>query len=177
MIKTRYTATARALHWLIALLLVAQIGLGLASDWGGRNTEALLLPHHVRFGILIFGLMLLRLLWRISHRPPRFPSTTSEWQATGARFVHASIYLVLFTLPISGYILWVWIGRSVDWGGVGRVPRLFEPPAEDETWRSIAGYIHEYAGYALYGLVAIHIAAALWHQFFRRDGLIRERML
>jgi cytochrome b561 len=61
--------------------------------------------------------------------------------------------------------------------GVLQVPRLFSPPADDETWRAIAWYVHYWSGWALLGLVLLHVAGALWHQYIRRDGLISQRML
>lgn len=83
---------------------------------------------------------------------------------------------MLFILPLSGYVLWAWIGRPLKWFGLFPIPILFVG-GEDETWRSVAGYTHNYAGFVLMGLAVIHIGAALWHEFIKGDGLIGNRML
>lgn len=172
----RYTRTARWLHWIIAILALGQIALGLAADKAQKPLAGQLLDQHVRVGLLILALMVLRLLWRLTHRPPSLPVDTPPWQRVSAQAVHSSIYLLLFLLPFSGYVLWAWIGRPLSWFGIAPIPILFEG-GDDETWRSIAGYTHEYAFYVLAALLAAHIVAAFWHQFVRRDRLISDRML
>lgn len=98
------------------------------------------------------------------------------WQHWVAKAVHLLLYLLLFILPLSGYILWAWIGRPLDWFGLFPIPILFDG-GDDETWRSIAGYTHNYAGIVLLVLLTIHISAALWHEFVKGDRLISERMI
>lgn len=173
---TRYDSVARLLHWAVALLVFAQLGLGYAADWAARPVAAWFFTQHVRIGVLILSLMCLRLLWRLSHRPPPLPPETPRWQLGTAMGVHLSLYLLLLILPLSGYVLWAWIGRPLDWFGLFPIPILFEG-GEDETWRSIAGYTHSYAGYVLLALLLTHIGAALWHEFVKRDRLISTRML
>lgn len=99
-----------------------------------------------------------------------------RWQALAATGVHLSLYALLVALPVSGYVLWAWIGRPLDWFGLFDIPILFRG-GDDEYWRSVAGYAHLYFGYLLMMLIAAHIIAALWHEFVRRDRLISDRML
>ena len=68
------------------------------------------------------------------------------------------------------------IGSPLDWFGIVPIPILFTG-GDDETWRSIAGYTHIFAGYALIAMIVGHIGAALWHECIHRDRLIRDRML
>lgn len=172
----RFTWAARALHWIIAFLVLGQIALGLASDNSREPLSIWLLDKRVQIGLLIFALMILRLLWRMTHRPPPFPAAIAVWQRVAAAGVHRLLYILLLLMPVSGYVLWVWIGRPLSWFGLIQIPILFES-GDDETWRSIAGYAHEYSAYVLIALLITHIGAALFHEFILRDHLIRDRML
>ena len=176
MALSRYNLTARVLHWLVAVLVIAQLSLGFAADWAGRPLAAFLLDQHVRIGLLILSLMILRLLWRLVKYVPPPPPTMPKWQVWAAKAAHWLLYLLLFILPVSGYVLWAWIGRQLDWFGLFPIPILFTG-GEDETWRSIAGYTHSYAGFVLIALLMTHIGAALWHEFINGDRLISGRML
>jgi cytochrome b561 len=175
MANLRYSRPAIVLHWTVAVLVLAQIGLGFAADWLTRPLSDAMLDQHVRLGLLIFALMILRLSWRLSHRPPPMPVAVPRWRQRGARMVYLAFYLLLLLLPVTGYVLWAWTAPTLSFWGWGMVPILFTG-GEDETWRSIAGYAHEYGGYAVTALVILHIAAALHHQFVARDMTIGDRM-
>ncbi len=175
MISSRYSTPARVLHWAVAVLAIAQIMLGWASDWSERPWSQYFTDQHVRVGILIFLFMLLRISWRLGHRPPPLPRDFPAWQRQSVGVVHWMLYLLLLAMPVSGYVLWAWSGNSLSFWGVGTVPILFVG-GDDEYWRSVAGYAHEYGAYAITALVLLHIAAALHHQFVAKDMTIGERM-
>ncbi len=175
MAALRYTRPAILLHWSIAVLVLIQIVLGFATDWTERPQSDSLLAQHVRVGLLILALMILRITWRVAHRPPPMPDAVPRWRQGGARLVYAALYLLLVLLPITGYVLWAWTGPRLDLWGLATVPILFVG-GDEETWRSIAGYAHEYGGYAISALVLLHIAAALHHQFVAKDMRIGVRM-
>ena len=160
----------------MAVLVILQLVLGVAADKASKPLAGQLLNQHVRIGLLILALIVLRSVWRATHAPPPLPASVPPWQRLAASGAHRLIYLLLFVLPISGYVLWGWIGRPLDWFGLFDIPILFEG-GDDETWRSIAGYSHVYAAYLLMALLVTHIAAALWHEFVGRDHLISKRML
>ncbi len=171
----RYRRPAVLLHWIVACLTLVQIALGFAADWSERPLSDSLLSQHVRVGLLILFLMILRITWRLTHRPPPMPPAVPQWRQTGARLVYAAFYLLLILLPVTGYVLWAWTRPTLSFWGLGAVPILFTG-GDDELWRSIAGYAHEYGGYAIVGLVLIHIAAALHHHFVAKDMMIGDRM-
>ncbi len=175
MTSRRYSTPARVLHWAVAVLAIAQILLGWAADWSERPLSDLFIDQHVRVGILIFLLMLLRISWRLGHQPPPMPRDFPTWQRHSAGVVHWILYLLLLAMPVSGYVLWAWSGKSLSFWGVGTVPILFTG-GDDEFWRSVAGYAHEYGAYTISALVLIHIGAALHHQFVAKDMSIGERM-
>lgn len=172
----RYNRTARLLHWIVAFLVIAQLSLGYAADWTAKPVSGVLLDQHVRVGLLILLLMILRLLWRGFRAPPPHSDALPHWHRRAASTVHGLLYLLMFIVPASGYVLWAWIGRSLGWFGLFPIPILFAG-GDDETWRSVAGYTHEYGVYAVLFLLTLHIGAALWHELVMGDRLISERML
>ena len=85
--------------------------------------------------------------------------------------------MLLLLLPVSGYVIWVWMDAPRQLLGVLWLPALFVPPADDESWRALAWYVHVGGAWVLSLLVVLHVAAAAWHQWWRRDGLISRRLL
>lgn len=173
---SRYNLLARLLHWIVAILVFLQLFLGFAADRADTRAAEPLIDRHVQVGVLVLSLMALRLLWRSFRAPPALPDKHPLWQRRAARAVHHFIYALLFIMPVSGYVLWAWMGKPLDLFGLVPIPILFRG-GDDETWRSIAGYSHTYAGFVLIALLTLHVTAALWHQFIRRDGLITKRMI
>lgn len=175
MATKRYSLVARVLHWLVAGLVAVQIALGFATDWTTRPLSDDVLDQHVRLGIAILVLVVLRLLWRLGNPPPPLPEALASWQRRTAALAHGSLYALLILMPLTGYVLWAWTGPKLDWWGAGSIPIVFRG-GDDEMWRSVAGYAHEYGAYGITALILVHIAAALHHAFVARDLSIRERM-
>lgn len=176
MTSARHTAPARILHWLIAALLIVQIGLGLGADGAPRARAEALGNLHAQLGVVLLALILVRIGWRIAAPPPPLPASLGAWQRRGAAGVHRALCALLFAMPVSGLVVWMWIGGPLVLMGLVPLP-LPRLAGEDEFWLSVAGHAHEWGAWALIGLAAGHIAAALWHQLVRRDRLISQRML
>ncbi len=177
-VSERYSTPARVLHWSVAVLLLVQWSLGLAAEnEGDRSASFRLLQVHFQLGTVLYAAILLRVGWRLQRRPPSSSIVERRWRARLASTVHGALYLLMITIPLSGYVIWVWMDAPMSVFGAFDLPRVFTPPDEDETWRANAWYIHHYSAYALGALVIIHVGAALWHQFIVRDGLISRRML
>lgn len=175
MSSERYSLAARLLHWAVAILVLAQIALGFGADWSERPVSDRLLDQHVRIGVLVLALLILRLSWRFAVHPPSMPGEVSRWRSQVATIVHRAFYALLIIMPVSGYVVWAWTGPTLDWWGIGQVPIVFRG-GDAELWRSVAGYSHEYGAYAMTSLILLHIAGALHHQFVERNNLIRRRM-
>ena len=173
----RSPACLRRLHWAVAAGVAVQLALGWGSETGIDGTDGMrLLRAHFQRGMVLLALMLLRVVCRLFHCMPPADVGEPRWRRSVAGCVHAALYLLLFLLPVSGYVIWVWMEAPLDVLGV-RMPKLFVPPADDETWRAVAWYVHITGVWILSALVALHVAAALWHQWVRRGGLISRRML
>lgn len=172
----RYPLGLRFLHWLMAALVPVQFCIGwaaehLAPDGSGKT----LLMAHFQLGITLAGLLLTRLIWRLCSRIDA-PRNQPPWRARAAHWVHASLYALLIAICVSGYVIWVWMEAPMGFLGSVEIPRLFTPPS-DEGPRALSWYVHVWGGRLLCALIALHMGAALWHQFVRKDGLIRRRML
>ena len=172
----RHHAVARALHWTVAGLVPPQLALGFAAERvADRGLSDALLAMHFQLGMLILGLMAVRVLWRVVRGTPT-PVHTPGWRAHGARGVHGGMYVLLLAIPVSGYVIWIWMDAARELLGVIEVPSLFSPPRDDESGRAAAWYMHFYGAWSLSALLVGHVMAALHHQFVLRDDLIGRRM-
>lgn len=168
----RYSRTAIALHWLVAALVVAELAWGpwmqtIPKQPVGPRVDAF--NAHKSLGILILALVLVRLGWRLAHRPPPLPPMP-RWRALGARASHAILYLALVAQPLVGFM-----GSAAS----GYPVRLFGvvlPPLMDrhDALKAALSSAHAAVATVLAATIAVHVAAALWHAR-AGDGVI-ERM-
>lgn len=172
-----WNRVAQSLHWIVAVMLLVQFILGwLTENAPDRQAEFIFGRSHFQLGMLLAGLILMRLLWRLSNTaPPPLPDEPA-WRRRLATTVHSLIYLTLIVLLISGYIVWVHMREPMDLLGLVTVPTVFSPVPDNESLWAGAWYVHFFAGWTLVGLTILHVVAALYHQFVLRDGLVR-RML
>jgi cytochrome b561 len=164
----RYDRGAIGFHWSMALLFVIVGVLGLLHDSWPRGTQSFWINLHALLGLLLWVLLMARFWWRGIHPPPALPPEAGELSRRLSRPVHLLIYLLLFVTPILGIVTFIWHGRVFDFGvfkvdfAVAKNRAIFHPTEE----------IHMYLAYALFALAGLHVLAALWHQFIRRDGLL-----
>lgn len=180
----RYTTVAIVLHWTIALLLIGQIAGGFfmhnLPDADPRKFE--LFQLHKSFGISILLLTIVRLGWRLGHKPPPLPAGMAGWERAAARGAHVGFYFLLIALPLVGWALVSVspLASSIPTYLFGVVPwphlPLFETVADREAVADAFAEIHEYLAFAAIGLIAVHVGAALKHHFVNRDDVL-ARML
>lgn len=168
----RYTTTAIALHWLIAAGVIAQIALGwwmqsIPKEPPGSRLAAFNL--HKSIGISIFLLMLARVAWRATHRPPALPPMPL-WQARAARINHALLYACLVIMPLAGFTASSFSGRPIVYFG-NPLPLWF---AKNEAVSTVFYAIHLVTSCVLVAAIGVHVLAALKHQLVDRDGLMRR---
>jgi cytochrome b561 len=169
-----YTGTAKVLHWLILLLLIAQFIFAWTMPHIGRNTPVTtLISLHFTFGVIVLAVAVVRLGWRVTHREPAPADGVPPWQTATAHVVHWALYLLLFVVPILGWINASWRGMPVVMFGY-ELPRLIATRAPGWQW---TGDVHGLlSNYVMLGLVGLHVVAALYHHVIRRDDVLR-RML
>ncbi|HEX5487956.1 MAG TPA: cytochrome b [Rhodanobacteraceae bacterium] len=173
--QARYTRTAIFLHWLIFALLIAQYTIGWTMPHIGRNTPVTtLISLHFSIGVLIVGVIVVRLVWRIVRGEPAPEAGVPPWQVYSARVIHWLLYLLLVVVPILGWINASYRGMPVTFFELVQMPQLVATRAAGWGW---TGDIHMLiAEYGILPLVGLHVAAALYHYFIRRDRVL-QRML
>jgi cytochrome b561 len=169
--RDRYTATAIALHWLIALLLLGQFAFGLMLDDIPRGTPArgMYVNLHKSSGIVIGLLIVLRLVWRLRHVPPALPDTMATWQRHAARLGHAALYLCMLALPLSGYLASNFSKHGVKFFNA---LRLAPWGPDDRGLYTFFNQIHHLAALLLALFVGLHVLAVAKHMLIDRDGLL-----
>jgi cytochrome b561 len=170
-----YDRVTRRLHWINAALAAATIALAWAMLQTPRHSDARgwALTLHASCGILILVLMIVWNLWHLRHpAPPLRPAL--NWVEVGlARATHVALLLLFVAMPLSGYVGLAAAGCTVSFFGLVQILPLV---AADGRLSQIAIALHLVGQFLIYGLVAMHAAAALMHGFIRRDGIL-ERML
>ena len=174
----RYGLVSLTLHWAIAALFLAQMGIGIAMT-NLSLTDLLTFPlyqTHKSIGALIFVLAAVRLVWRLVSAPPPLPAATPRWQALAAHLTHYGLYLALLAMPLLG---WVIVSAS-PYGiptllfGMVELPHLGFVVASPSKavigeWASLGHLILAWgAGLLLLG----HIGAAMLHHFWRHDDVL-----
>ena len=172
----RYSGIAVGLHWLLAIALVGILGAGAYMvDLPFSPLRLKLYNWHKWAGISILTLSALRLLWRLSHRPPALPKTTvsqmPQWQQWAHHATHYGLYLLFFVVPLLGWAYSSAAGFPIVMFGVFPLPDWV---AADKELAETLKPFHGWAAWSLCGLMVLHLAAALKHQFINRDGLIQR---
>ena len=172
---TGYTGAAKFLHWLILALLILQFVLAWTMPDIRRDTKPdTLINLHLSFGMLILLVVVVRLGWRMSQGEPAPLEGVPPWQMQSARMIHGLLYLLLFVVPILGWINASWRGFPAVFVGLFEFPKIMATRAPGWGW---TGDVHGLlANYVMLALVGLHVAAALYHYFVRRDGVLK-RML
>jgi cytochrome b561 len=172
---TIYDTVTRRVHWLNAILALTTIMLAWAIIGAPRHSDARnwLIVLHESCGVLILALMLFWAGWRVRHRQPSLYGALSWIEIVLARATQAGMFLLFIAMPISGYLSLAAAGQSVDFFGVVNIPPL-SPASGRLSQAAIA--LHLCGEFLIYGLVGLHVCAAMLHGFIRRDGIL-ERML
>ena len=172
--STHYTATAKSLHWLMALLIVGLLALGFyMADLPLSPEKLQFYSWHKWAGVSVFVLVWLRLFWRLTHRPPAFAASLSATQQALAHLGHLALYLLMIAIPVSGWLMSSAKGVQTFWFGVLPLPDLL---GRDKALGAQLADLHSALNIGLLVLIGGHAAAALFHHLVRKDDTLR-RML
>lgn len=173
-LKAHYTRTAISLHWLIALGLSGTFGLGYyMSGLAFSPAKLQYYSWHKWAGVTLFLLIVARLAWRATHRPPALPATTGAGARFAAHAAHGALYALMLAIPLSGWLMSSAQGVTTVWFGLLPLPDLL---ARDAALGNRLAQAHAVLNYTLLALVILHIAAALKHHYIDRDNVL-TRML
>lgn len=171
---TRYSTVAIVLHWLLALVVGGMFVMGIyMADLPFSPWRLKLFNWHKWIGVSFLLLSVLRLFWRMTHRPPALPAAVTQampaWQTRAHHATHHLMYVLFFAVPLIGWAYSSAAGFPIVWFGQIALPDLL--PA-DKALAELIKPLHELSALALMGLAALHVAAALKHQWIDRDGLL-----
>ncbi len=168
----RFGLVSLALHWVMALLVIALFALGFymtgleyTDIWYHSAPE-----FHKSFGLLLFLLVLFRLGWRLGSVMPAFVPMP-RWESSAALAVHRLFYLLLLAIPVSGYLISTADGRGIEFFGLFEVPALISGVEGQED---AAGAVHLILAFSIIGLTGLHTAAACKHHFIDKDSTLKR---
>ena len=173
----RYTRVAMGLHWVMAVVIVCNLASGLAfgalEDSTYPGVKALggtIIGLHKALGLTVIVLTLVRIGWRLGHRPPPLPGHMTPLERGLAKITHVGFYALMLALPLSGWAM-VSTGKTVrpiNVFGLLDVPALPVPPA----WHMVFDDSHALLGWVMLATLALHLLAVVKHEVFDRDNLL-----
>ena len=170
----RYGAPAQFFHWLIAALIVIQFVLGrIQEDLPVGVRKLGILARHKSVGMTILMLAILRLAWRLWHPAPPLPPAMRPFERWAARATHVAFYVLLFAMPLTGWMMSSAKNYSVSWFGLFTWPNLI---GKNEAAFNLLRSTHDALSGLLFTIAVLHILAALKHHFWDRDDVL-VRML
>jgi cytochrome b561 len=173
-VPSRYTRTAIALHWWMALLLTGIFAVGVyMHDLPLSPWKLEVYSWHKWAGVTAFLFVLLRLLWRATHRPPALPESMSAATRAAAHIGHGLLYLLMIVIPLSGWLMGSAKGFQTVYFGVLPIPDLLH---KNKELGDVLREVHELLNWSLAVLVTGHVAVAFKHLLIDKDGVM-ARML
>ncbi len=186
---TSWGGRAKWLHWLIAFMILLEVPVGfiMSATYGASfKDETMLGLHnlmaqvHITNGILILALVSYRLSWRYRNPAPGLPASLEAYQKWIARLTHGFLYTLLLVMPLSGWAANSVLGDSPQFGDTELwffawdiiPPILPQLPLDHQFGYVFFANIHRYALYAGGVILGLHILAALWHHFARKDNIL-----
>jgi cytochrome b561 len=171
----RYTSPAITLHWLIAILIAGAfwIGFVMTDIPGFTPTKLKYFSWHKWIGVTVFALVVLRTLWRLTHRAPPLPSGMASWQRGASHAVHFLLYVLMIAVPVSGYFYTCAAGVPVVYLGLIQLPVVV---AKDPALRDVLKQVHITLDWILLGAICVHLLAVVKHVLIDRDGLLSRMM-
>lgn len=168
--STRYTGIAIGLHWLMLAALAGAFAMGLyIQELPFSPNKLRLISYHKWAGITIFIVLLFRIYWRLTHRPPALPSGMPGWQKRAAEATHMALYVLMLLIPITGWLMSSAKGFQTVWFGLVPLPDLLDKNAE---LGDLLKQIHMLLNFILVATVFAHAGAAFKHHFINRDNVL-----
>lgn len=164
-----FAPLARLLHWLMALMIIAMLFIGAGMVASVSERHEWLLQLHKPLGIAILLLVIVRLAVRFTRRTPPLPADLPGWQVLAAKASHVLLYALMLILPLLGWSMISAAGDPVMLSESLRLPSILPADAQTFAWLRKA---HGYLAYLLFLTVLVHLAAALFHGWVRRDEVL-----
>ena len=171
---TRYTRTAKALHWLMAILFFGLLALGFYMHDLPLSPDKLKLDSwHKWAGVSAFLLVWFRLFWRVTHRPPALPDSMPRVMQVAAHAGHFLLYALMLAIPLSGWLMSSAKGFQTVWFGILPIPDLLN---KNKELGDLLQTVHMSLNLLFVATIVGHVGAALKHHFIDKDDIL-TRML
>ena len=162
----KYSISLRAVHWVMAALILGLIAVGfyMSNIEADAPDKYELYPIHKSLGFIVLMLFLIRIITRLKSHIPAPPEGLQNWEVRLSHFVHGLLYVSMFSMAFSGYMMnstFAYV-EGLDMFGLFTVPDITE---KSEYWNSIFHTVHEYTAYTLVGSLVLHLAGVVKHRF------------
>jgi cytochrome b561 len=166
-----YDPGLRTLHWLMAALIFVALPLGVWASLlpSGDAMRVEILFFHKSIGVTVFGLIALRIVWRLIVGAPAYAEPLGKVIRVASRAGHLALYALMIAMPVSGYLGSTAGGRAVSWFGLLELPRLV---AKDRSLAVAASWAHLVFAWMLAFVLAAHLGAVVWHAIIKRDSVL-----
>jgi cytochrome b561 len=166
-----YDPGLRTLHWLMAALIFVALPLGVWASLlpSGDGVRVEILFFHKSIGVTVFGLIALRIVWRLIVGAPAYAEPLGKVIRVASRAGHLALYALMIAMPVSGYLGSTAGGRAVSWFGLLELPRLV---AKDRSLAVAASWAHLVFAWMLAFVLAAHLGAVVWHAIIKRDSVL-----
>ncbi|APC18475.1 cytochrome B [Pseudomonas frederiksbergensis] len=168
-----FAPLARLLHWLMAVMIIAMLFIGAGMVASVSERHEWLIHLHKPLGIAILLLVIVRLFVRFSTHQPPLPTDLPGWQALAAKASHVLLYALMLILPLLGWAMISAAGDPVMLGSSWQLPSVVPANALLFAFLRTA---HGYLAYVLFLTVLLHLGAALFHGWVRRDGVLQSML-
>ncbi len=172
--QDRYSSIAIWLHWILAILILGQIAGGLITeDIESKALKFELVQWHKSFGMLVLVLSFFRLYWRFAHKPPAPPAAMTGAEKMIVKITHVLFYVLMIGIPLFGWMVVSASPKDIDLTLFKIIPwphLPFIPKGENSV--EILKEVHEYLAFAMLGLLALHVLAALKHHYKDKDDVL-----
>lgn len=163
----RYSRMQRALHWIMAVVIVLALAIGLYCAYLDHTPEReFLMTIHKSLGMTALALLVLRIPVRAYRGEPYWQKEPHRHVRIAARVGHGLLYALMLLMPVAGYITSGAEGRDIPWFGLFNWPNLMD---HDRNFGRLVGTIHEYGAYLFFIVLGLHLAAVVWHRLVKKD--------
>jgi cytochrome b561 len=169
--RFNFDRAQRWLHWSMAVLIFAAIGLGVVSAYlpVGQQPRKGLLEIHKSLGFTILVLLTIRLVWRLWRGEPLYRQPLDALTRVASKLGHAALYALMIFMPVTGYLFSAAGGYSLPWFGLFQWPRLLPRDSAIADWGEL---LHDRGAWVISAVVLLHLAAVAWHHWIKRDEVL-----
>lgn len=166
---TSYGAVTKALHWSMALLILSLIAMGMGmTSLPNSPLKGTVYTFHKSLGVIVLGLLVFRIYWRLTNPTPPLPADLPLWQQGAARLNHLFLYIYMTAMALSGTLMSLLGSKGINWFGLFQLSLPYENLEWGQQLHSVHVTLTNYA----WPFLSLHIAIAFYHHWGRKDNIL-----